>query len=309
MIQVTTVGDSNPTTQAEMLDNIAYLLSNVSYSSIASFLTCRRKFFYEYILAMRPVTEPLAPVFGRVMHEAVNVWFASRDINAAIACFEANYIENLQVDDVRTIRNAARLLRKYATQYQEDNLVVLPNTTEQKFLIPISDFTPDNAVVHVVGRFDRVVQFQGMVVPMETKTTTRLGYQYFKQFAPNYQIDLYAWAFTQLYSQVPPGCLIDALKVAKGEVEVARDFISVADAPHRFISNLLPILHDMRKCLLSIQSQIQAGKFEHLDLHDLYLNTTQCTMYGECMFRGIDILPEDDRLQALYRDYTKRRHN
>lgn len=231
-----------------------------------------------------------APEFGRCIHKALDCWYATGDIDKAIGVFNAEFIENPE-DDKRTKAVAAKLLKLYAERYANKVFAIL--ATEKKFTVPIPDTS-----ISLIGRIDKIIDWDGAIYVLDHKTTSRLGYEFFNKIKPNMQFDGYIWAATQIGYPKCSGIVMDAMLVAKGLLvpaqlskltPLARDISTRTTKDiERYLHNVRCIIRDIEKC------------YEN---NEWYENTESCCDFVECPYRSICKEDSDIRERIIESDY------
>jgi hypothetical protein len=232
-----------------------------------------------------------APDFGKAIHSALDAWYKDKDVDHAIDVFKANFTEDAD-DDKRTYRMGEWILRNYHNKYQDQPFKVL--ATEMEFTLPLPNGN------NLIGRIDKVIEWDGVVWGMDHKTTSMLGDAYMRMHTPNLQFSGYTWAIQQLGYPRCQGILVDAILVAKGLLEgkdgkslvgLRRDFAyrSTGDIDE-YILIALEIQHDVALC----EQRKHNGWVPNFDA---------CTDYGECPYRKICKEPVEFREQIIKSEY------
>jgi len=248
--------------------------TTVDYTSLSTFLVCRKKYYWRIVRGIVGKKPPLAAEFGKCIHLALDVWHKERNIDKAIEAFCTTFVESPD-DEKRTIAIGKKILSLYSEKYAHEGFKVL--ATEQEFNIPLP-LPP----FRLVGRIDKIIEWDGAIMVMDHKTTSRLGGEFFYKIKPNMQFDGYIYAARQIGYPKCTGILLDALLVAKGLVvpsqlsrltPLARDmnFRTEADLV-KYIKNVVSILHDLEECY---------------KIDEWYENTESCCDFIECPYRRI----------------------
>jgi len=246
----------------------------VDYTMLSTFLRCRKRYYWRIVRGIVGRAPQTAPEFGRCIHKALDNWFKFHNKEQATLEFLTSFKEN-PADEKRTNAVAKKLLDLYFEKYDHEGFKVLQS--EIPFTVPIPD--TDKALM---GRIDKIIEWDGAVYVMDHKTTSRLGYEFFYKIKPNMQFDGYIWAARQLGYPTCSGILLDALLVAKGLTipsqlarlqPLARDLsVRTDDDLKRYITNVKSIIEDMYICYQT---------------DDWYENTESCCDFIECPYRKI----------------------
>ena len=269
-------------------------VSEYDYTMMSTFLTCRRKYKFRHVEGLVPMVTATPLAFGGAIHTALDEWYKSKDTDKAVEIFKGTYEENIEVDNKRTHRMGEWILRNYNDKYLNQPCKTV--ATEQAFTLPLPNGN------NLIGRLDKIVDWDGVLWVMDHKTTSQLGYTFFNMHTPNLQFDGYVWAARQLGYNVQ-GLIVDAMLVAKGLLEsssrarltpLARDFAIRSDAAVlEYVKEITNIQGDM--------DLTQVGKAEY------YPNYDACTYYGECAYRRICMEDPSIRDKVKKMDYKESR--
>lgn len=247
--------------------------TDYDFTMLSTFLRCRKRYYWRIVRGLISKVPQTAPEFGKCIHKALDVWFQTHDKTKAIDQFKSIFVEN-PGDEKRTLRVGEKLLSLYFDKYDHEGFKIL--ATELSFCLPV------NSTFNLMGRIDKIIEWDGAIYVMDHKTTSRLGYEFFYKIKPNMQFDGYIWAARQLGYPKCSGILLDALLVAKGLIvpaqlarlqPLARDVSSRTDEElERFIRNANLIVDDIHRCY-------ETGIW--------YENTESCCDFIECPYRRI----------------------
>lgn len=248
--------------------------TEVDYTSLSTFLVCRKKYYWRIVRGIVWKQPPLAAEFGRCIHLALDVWHKERDLDKTTKAFTDVFVESPD-DEKRTLAVGRKLLSLYAEKYEHEGFKVLACEQEFNVPLPLPPFS-------LRGRIDKIVEWDGAVLVLDHKTTSRLGGEFFYKIKPNMQFDGYIYGARQIGYPTCSGVVLDALLVAKGLTipsqlsrltPLARsvDFRSDADIA-RYYTNVLSILEDLKRC------------YEN---DEWYENTESCCDFVECPYRRV----------------------
>lgn len=256
--------------------------SEFDYTAMSTFLRCRKRYYWRFVRGYVGKTPQTAPEFGRCIHKALDTWFKTHDRDAAIATFAKEFVEN-PADDKRTLAVGKKLLMLYTEKYAHEGFKVLASELPFSASVKAGNFT-------LIGRIDKIIEWDKAILVMDHKTTSRLGYEFFFKVKPNMQFDGYIWAARQLGFPGCSGILLDALLVAKGLTTPAqlaklqplgRDVSMRTDEElSDYLRNICLIVEDIRKCY---------------ETDIWYDNTESCCDFVECPYRRI--CKEDKAIQ------------
>ena len=247
------------------------------YSMMQSFLDCRRMYNYRYNMGYVLAKEATAPNFGAGIHTALDSWYVDKNVEKAVGVFNANYKENLEIDDKRTARMGEWILRNYHEHYKDQALVLLQAETPFEIRLPAPNHNT------VIGRIDKIIEWDGSIWVMDHKTTSSIGVTYPKKAEPNLQFDTYLWAAAQMGYKAQ-GVIMDSLLVAKGLLEAASR------------ARLTPLLRidsyrskEKQAEFLEIIYGIQCDVFRCEKECRWTPNYGNCAQFGECPYRRVCI--------------------
>ena len=183
----------------------------LSNSRLNSFRSCPRKFFYEYICEIEPITEGETEhdrSFGAAIHIGLENLYRGNTMEESLKGFCDAYPVQLNEDDpAKTQENGKKLLGAYWQQYQ-------PKMKAWKILAieTLDEYEPVEGVTFRV-KLDMIAESKdyGGVYGFDFKTTgKKLDYRYWSQFNPNAQISTYFDYIAKKYGACS-GFYIDAM--------------------------------------------------------------------------------------------------
>jgi len=190
-------------------------------SSLKTYISCPRKYYWRYVRHLLQKGRKSAPLnFGTAIHEALRVWYTDHDAEEAIMTFHDLWDERF-ADNKRTHEKGDALLSGYFEKYEKETFTWISE--------PETVFKLDFFGNTFVGRFDGVIDFQGMPLIIDHKTSTRMGSSYFYSFRPDMQMSAYIWAARQLFPQHIEGALINVLYFTTKQMDYIRSIIERQD--------------------------------------------------------------------------------
>ena len=258
--------------QEEKPSNVVKHKNDFDYTSMSTFLTCRRKYEYRINRGLVGMAPPTAANFGKCIHSALDVWYVNHDLEATLAKFSEEFKADPD-DDKRTPVMGFWILKNYHEKYQDQPFKVL--ATEQEFTIDLPWGKK------LIGRIDKIIEWDGVVWVMDHKTTSQLGDGYMKMHTPNMQFTGYVYAANKLGFKCQ-GALVDAILVAKGLLETSsrskltplrRDFAYRSEGD---IEEYLRTIYDIQQDIELCENSQWWNQ-----------NQDSCTDYGECPYRKV----------------------
>lgn len=209
----------------------------LSASSISTWQTCKRRYFYEKIKGMQPV-EADALAFGSAMHRGFEQIFRrmmeskqagetySKEFHLATvedACLSALAVDLSASDRIKV----EVLLGKYCRQYLEEDMERLTvfGVEMHAYENIISPSMRTMRGMGVQGYCDALAMYDGKVCIIEHKTTSVLNDDYFDRATIDMQVYLYADLFSRAiahsHDDMPVSMVIyDAVQKPRHEMAV-----------------------------------------------------------------------------------------
>jgi PD-(D/E)XK nuclease superfamily len=204
----------------------------LSASRIDCFNLCPRKFQYKYEMNLAPVDEGVdRPImFGDAMHRALATLYLGTAFDHVqcpcgtfcdfckarpIQRIAAEFLEHYPTDpddtrDPRTRIRGLELLAAYLNKWKREPFRVLAVE------VPFS-LQPEPELEYV-GKMDLLVEENGLVLPIDTKTTSRTGYLFDAQFKLSVQITGYVVIASVITGQPVHQAIINGIRVS-GKIE------------------------------------------------------------------------------------------
>ena len=261
------------------------------YTSLNTFLQCRKKYYYWGVRHLQSLSTAPALEFGKAVHDALDVYYGETNqadgLAKALAIFRATY-QDRDGEILRTVANGEKMLKWYAIVYKDEPFVPL-GKPEIGFVFPIGDILWG-------GRMDLPVLWQGDLYIMEHKTTGAIRANYFRQFNPNMQISSYIAAAQEYLGRDCLGCIVNAMepwnepkrttpKTKRPEEHFVRDPIT------RTKEQLSDFKTDVQRIVRDIGECHKKGEW--------YPNQSQCFSYNyACPYRELCMYGEDERTIA-----------
>lgn len=268
-LQLTENVDSN---LKEKEISVVHHKTEFDFTAMNTFLTCRRKYQYRIERGLVGANPPTAAEFGRCIHQALDTWYQDRDLEKALKTFMENFKENPD-DDKRTPLMGAWIIKNYHDKYQDQPFKVL--ATEQEFTIDLPWHKK------LIGRIDKIIEWDGVVWVMDHKTTSQLGDNFMKMHTPNMQFSGYVYAANKLGFKCQ-GVLVDAILVAKGLLD-ATSRAKLTPLRRDFAYRSPGDIEEYLRTIYDIQQDIELC--ENNDWW--YPNYDSCVDYGECPYRKV----------------------
>lgn len=268
-------------------------LKYLDSSKMKSFLECPRQFYWNYCRHLVPIKRRPALDFGKAIHEALYTWYSRdkeedpKDVQEyAIDIFHAHWTD-LVDDTLRTHEKGENLLRGYFKEYDREPFTFI-TPPETSFKIKFFDY-------YLIGRFDGVIDWSGMVMPLDHKTASRMGKYYFNRYRPDLQMTKYCWV-TRIIAEnkgLNPkvhGAYLNVLYFTKTKIGFERQIITREQWElDQFVQIALQIMDNIN----SRDPRI---------MEDWFPNWTSCNKWGACAYKDLCTTEEPERLvDFMYR--------
>jgi hypothetical protein len=269
------------------------------YTTLDTFLTCRRKYYWMICRKIRPKYVASALEFGTAVHASLAAYY-TQGLDEALKVMEKSFVDR-EGEDLRTVANGKKMVSAYADKYKNEPFKIMQfggkPAVEIGFAVPLGK-------VMYAGRLDALVDWNGEMFVLEHKSTTRMDSGYFKQFSPNMQVDGYIYGAGAYTGRKCAGCVVNGLELWKDvkkptyktkapEDHFARDPQSRNEAQlNDFAQQVNLIVEDIDKC-----------ESKGCGIGDFYQNKHSCRNYNsDCPYRTLCMYGENERiLESDYR--------
>lgn len=265
------------------------------FTAMNTFQTCQRKYDYRMNRGLVGHMPPQAADFGKCIHLALDSWYKDHNKEYAIDVFKSNYIESPE-DDKRTYKMGEWIISNYHNKYQDQPFKILE--IEKQFALPLPNGNT------LIGRIDKIIEWDGVVWGMDHKTTSQLGPGYMKMHTPNLQFSGYTWAIQQMGYPNCAGILVDAILVAKGLID-GKSKANLTPLARDFAYRSKDDIVEYMQTIMALQHHI--GMYDDLRMQGknvAYMpNWDACVDYGECPYRKICKEPVEMRERIIGSEY------
>lgn len=162
-------------------------MNSITYSAIKTFLSCRKKFYYQYIRRLKPLEKPVYLDIGSAVHEAFEIWYTTKKIEDAHKKINTYFQERLPSTDdenyeekLQTANNnhdiSMRIFDRYVNQYQDDpDLEIIE--VEKEFSLNAKEIGID-IDIEIKLKVDAIIKKGGIMYLMEHKTAAAIDTNY-----------------------------------------------------------------------------------------------------------------------------------
>jgi hypothetical protein len=193
-----------------------------------TFGECERMCYYQHILGRVPDRDSWALTWGTVFHAATEAYHETGSLEAV-----ESVIDQLpdETDD-KYGRNRARMYQLMVEwiKFQKLNPIKVLRT-EQSVQIKCDGtnscpYFDTGCDLTYGGRMDRIVDWQGVVGPLDYKTTVMDESDPVAEYRPNHQMAGYIWAASHLMGRHNWGILVERVITNKSKIHIHRYPIS-----------------------------------------------------------------------------------
>lgn len=191
-----------------------------------TFGECERMAYYLHVLGRRKAYEDRTALnWGKTMHSAKEVWEVSRDVDLVMKTIHEGLDDNIED---RYGRNKGRMFEaflKYA-EFQAANPIEVLRTEQPTAIRCVSGvscpYYEQGCGLEYGGRLDNIIRWQGMVGPLDLKTTVMDEQDPIAEYRPSHQFMGYVWVVSHLMAQHSWGIIVDRIVTNKSKIHIGR---------------------------------------------------------------------------------------
>lgn len=196
------------------------------------FVSCPRKYYWEFVRNIRPVSGSCALRYGIAFHAGMEKFYETIRAkgwsvlgeaqenairNAALVYIEESKRFEFQQDDYRTIENLTTAIMQYVDHFHEDEGVLEVVEPERIFEIGMKSYSGEP--FQFTGKIDLIAKLYGRLWIMEFKTTGWSLPLFLNQLNRSAQIIGYYFASTVLFQEPPDGVLVSVHYLSSRKVK------------------------------------------------------------------------------------------
>jgi len=167
--------------------------TTTTYSMWSLFRNCRKACEWRYIHELVPLEQDQNLAFGTVIHQCLEVWHGTGNLEAVLDHIDRTY-PNRNQDDAqkRDWHLAVAMMKGYASCYatEEFDVVSLERTFDGKIINPATGASSRSFVL--AGRVDGIVRTGDEHYLLEHKTASQVDADYLERLWTDFQIVLYS---------------------------------------------------------------------------------------------------------------------
>jgi hypothetical protein len=252
--------------------------------------SCKKKFYYEYIMNLKPVVGSTSLRYGITWHAAMDKYYSTikegqkaeiPPLNAAILEAKKTWDSESSkfefIEDYRTLQNLIYSLMEFSSFFTQDIYDLEILEVENNFEVPIGYIENSEEVIYT-GRIDLLVKTGGIWV-FDHKTTSQPLYLQKERLNRSAQFMGYVWASQETHERVD-GAMINfhyLYSKKKKDGEYGKLTIDFDRVPQMYTqSDIL----NWKNHVFDIAHQIR----ESVDNNDFPMNPDHCYVYGKCPY-------------------------
>ncbi len=187
-----------------------------TYSMWSRFRNCRKACELRYLRHLSPIRKDGNLAFGSVIHECLEIWHGSRNLQKVLDRIDLAYSDRLRdPNQKKDWHLAIAMMKGYAGQYPREDFEVieLEKQFEGKIVNPESGRTSRSFVL--AGKVDGIVLIDGEYFLLEHKTAGQIDSAYLERLWTDFQITLYSWYIERTLGIQISGVLYNILVKAR----------------------------------------------------------------------------------------------
>jgi RecB family exonuclease len=273
-------------------------------SMLSDFARCPSLFYLRHVLGLRKKlddpTEESHFDWGRVWHDAMEVYYENFSIEEAIMVVEENFPPHINPSTDRHGRSKERMLKdlfEYANRWEE-----IDKTFEIIRLEQFFEIESDEHDLRWCGRIDQIRRSRttGKVIVLDHKTSSRMGSTYWDGLKSGFQFPGYVFATNEMFTESVTTITGDVYyNIKSGSSFFRRSFVYTPGQLYEWADNVR-----------SYVEEIYRLQENHLHNPEAWQkNRTECVKYGKCSYFDVhDAPPQGDlRLKILTTQYEEER--
>jgi hypothetical protein len=196
----------------------------LTYSSLAAFKNCRRRYHFRYVEGLEQKERPVYFDFGTAIHLGLAGHYKGVSNGIVLDEVDRHFLESAwdEEDQERLAkwmdarRLAASMLRGYFERYKVEPFKVLD--VEREFVLPIIDVRGEAfESIKLAGKVDAIVEEGGGLWVMEHKTASKIDENYLAGLTLDQQSMIYLEAMERVYGKSFRGVIYNVLLKAAPE--------------------------------------------------------------------------------------------
>ena len=271
----------------------------MDHSCSGTYSECERMWYYSYALGRRNIrVDRVALDWGTIVHQLADVWERTHSLDAVKAVVEA-VPDSFNADD-RYGRNKGRMYEMMSEWlgYRTVNPMEILRT-EQPTVVSCNSACPystDGCGLTYGGRMDSIVGWQGLIGPLDIKTTVMNDTDPVAEYKLSHQMMGYDWLASHLMQKHCWGVIVERIVTNKSAIKISRFPVSYSNAMIR------EWVTDEKERQYRIGTQFAVHQYNE---SGWIQNRARCANPYMCQWRDVCLSPNDNDFRARWlRDNT-----
>lgn len=250
----------------------------LSYSSISTFLRCRKAYWFAYVEGLVPKEKPFPMQVGDIVHRLMHMRYKgelSPELLEGLGDFVQQLYPDQEVDVSREVAaEALTLFKGYIDNYTPDPVTIIASE-----VVCEVDLGP----CILSGTVDAICEWNGELWRHEYKTTSRLDSMYLSGLRSGLQGAIYDYLTQRLLQKPLAGTIYDL--IVKTRIPTY----------HRSPVRTNPV--NIRLMLETVE-----GVCRSIERGDFYPSSNCYNFAGECVYRPLCVNDSPDIRTAFYKE-------
>lgn len=292
----------------------SFITRSLDNTVVSAYSECERKAYYSYWLHRKHKGLQRAPLsYGTSFHKGKEAYFKSGgDMDLVAYAIHHSWEDHGNPEDHRTPERCVTAFHEWVERWggsfeaEQQGWGRTLGYPEAPMIEIITELTWEGALHPYTVKIDRIFEHQGLIYVEDTKTSSQLGPQFFKQFSPSSQMMGYAWVAGLLTGLPIAGVRVDAHGILKTQNKFERQTIPYnPDLLYEAMNgnyNALVKRIDYSCSLLSEDGSLD--ETDPLLLEAFPHRFNACAgKYGQCKFADVCTMAPRLRQQVLDQDF------
>ena len=268
---------------------------------------CERMGYYAHGLGLVPKAENYAFTWGRVYHKITELWNRTKDRGTATNDITDVIVQHIPENVVdRYNRTRSRMLELFVAwaDYSEKTPLKVLQNEQPVFLACLDDpcpYSDHGCGLAYGGRLDVIADWNGIVGPLDRKTSVMDDADPVAEYKPSHQMEGYNWLASHLMGQHCWGVILEKAVCNKSKIKIGRYPISYSkDMIREWVTNEIK---RQRRIVAKLESPAAYV------MEDFDQNHFRCYKPFKCAYRDICTSPRDMdfRLKLMRDQYVEAR--
>jgi hypothetical protein len=262
------------------------LPAKFDHSTSGIFQECERMFYWMHVLGRVPKLENYSFRWGKTFHKVVECWLLTGDTDAVMQIISEDIPEITEDRYGRNRRRMVDLFVEWAKFDAQNQLKVMH--TEQPITIACLDgpcpYSDSGCGLVYGGRLDRIVDWNGIVGPLDVKTSVTDDQDPVAEYKPSHQMMGYLWLGAHIMGKHIWGVILEKAVCNKGKLQIKRHPITFTK------DNVREWAENEIRLQTRIADRFRTSAFVQ---EDWVQNHFRCYKPYKCAYREVCLAPRD----------------